>query len=235
MKICDKKFLCYMDEGARTKGAITGRPEIDRPRLRELLYDSLAEDTVKWNHKLQRVDEDLSLHFANGNVEKGFDLIVGADGAWSHVRSRLTDTKPYYSGIAGHSFSIPDAEKTHPDLYKLVNRGSLFAWSDGKSIIAQQMGDGSLNVGTYTLRPESWQKECGYDVHDGKAVKEACRKEFEGWHPRLVAYTQEAEDHVVPRDLYMLPVGMRWEHVRGVTLVGDAAHLMYVHYRLAIF
>ena len=92
--------------------------------------------------------------------------------------------------------------------------------------MAQQMGDGSLNVGTWSIRPENWQKECGYDVHDAKAVKEACKRDYAGWDSRLVAFTQEAEDHVVPRDLYMLPIGVRWEHVEGVTLVGDAAHLM---------
>lgn len=88
------------------------------------------------------------------------------------------------------------------------------------------MGDGSLNIATWARRPEDWRKQCGYDVHDAKATKEACLKEYADWDPRLVSFTQCAEDHVVPRDLYMLPVGHRWKHVQGVTLIGDAAHLM---------
>ena len=226
IKIADKKLLCYIKQGASSKGSVTGRPEIDRSKLRELLYDSLEEGTVNWNQKLVRVDEDRNLHFANGKVETAFDLVVGADGAWSKVRPLLSIEQPFYSGVAGHSFSIPDAEKTQPELYDLVNRGSLFTWSDSKGIFAQYIGDGSINSATWSIRPQTWQKDCGYDVHDAAAVKEACRNDYAGWDPRLVAFTQKAEDHVVPRDLYMLSIGHKWEHVPGVTLAGDAAHLM---------
>lgn len=229
MKICDKKLLCYINQGGSkpNSNAIgTGRPEIDRPKLREVLYNSLDKDTVVWNHRLANVDEDLRLHFVNGDVETGFDLIVGADGAWSKIRPSLTSEQPFYSGIGGIAFRIPDAEKTQPELYRLVNRGSFFSTSDMKSIMAQFMGDGSINISTWSVRPRDWQKTCGYDVHDAIAVKEACRKEYADWDPRLVAFTQVAEDHVVPRDLFMLPVGIRWDHVKALTIVGDAAHLM---------
>ena len=229
LKICDKKLLCYINMGGSKPNSNkigTGRPEIDRPKLRELLYHSLAEGTVVWKHKLVRVDEDLKLHFSDGGVESGFDLIVGADGAWSKVRPSLTDEQPFYSGIGGHAFRIPDAERTQPELYELVNRGSVFSTSDAKSIMPQYMGEGSINISTWGVRPKDWQKTCGYDVHDAVATKEACRKEFADWDSRLLAFTQVAEDHVVPRDLFMLPVGIRWDHVKGVTLVGDAAHLM---------
>ena len=92
--------------------------------------------------------------------------------------------------------------------------------------MAQHIGDGSLNIYTWSARDVNWQKNCGYDVHDAKATKEACREEHVDWDARLVAFTQEANDHVTPRDLYMLPVGHKWDHVRGVTLIGDSAHLM---------
>ena len=226
MKLCDKKLLCYMKSGQGKKGPSfgSGRPEIDRPKLREILYNSLQEGTVKWSHKLLRVDEDRNLYFSNGNVESGFDLIVGADGGWSKVRPFLSSEQPYYSGIAGHAFRIPDAEETQPELYELVNRGSLFSWSDSKSIMAQYMGDGSINIGTWSVRPKDWQQ--GYDVHDPAVVKESCRKEYSDWDSRLVAFTQVAEDSTIaPRDLYMLPIGHKWDHRSGVTLIGDSAHI----------
>ena len=230
MKFADKNLLVYVSQGQSKPGkSQTGRPEIDRPKLREILYESLLPGTVRWNHKLQRIEEassGLTLHLANGTTASNFDLIVGADGAWSRVRPLVSTAQPYYSGIAGHSLSIPSAASTDPELSDLVNRGSLFSWSDGKSIMAQQMGDGSINVATWSVRPRDWQKECGYDVHDAEAVKAGFRREFEGWDERLVRFTQVAEDRVVPRDLYMLPIGHQWEHRKGVTLIGDAAHLM---------
>ena len=104
--------------------------------------------------------------------------MVGADGAWSHVRPLLSAVAPCYSGIGGHAFTISDAKRRVPELSKLVNRGSLFSWSDGKSIMAQQMGDGSLSIGTWSVRAENWQRECGYDVYSAEEVKRACRMEF---------------------------------------------------------
>ena len=228
MKICDKNFVCYINQGGSKPNATisTGRPEIDRPKLREVLYNSLDENTVVWGHRLANIDDDLRLHFVNGKMESGFELVIGADGAWSKVRPSLTDEQPFYSGIGGHAFIIPDAEKTQPELFKLVNRGSLFSTSDTKSIMAQFMGEGSINVSTWSVRPKDWQKTCSYDVRDAKAAKEACRKEYADWDERLIALTQVGDDDVIARDLFMLPVGIKWDHVKGVTLIGDAAHLM---------
>lgn len=226
MTFADRNLLCYLKVSGNKEGSTTGRPEIDRPELRRLLYESLPQDIVRWGHKLSHIGSDHTLHFVNKPPQTGFDLIVGADGGWSKVRPTVTQTRPFYLGIAGQAFRIPEAQIKEPELYKLVNRGSLFAWSDGKSIMAQYMGDGSLSIGTWQVRSEDWQKECGYDVHDTKASKEACLRDYSDWDSRLVAFTQRAEDYVEPRNLYMLPVGHRWEHVQGVTLVGDAAHLM---------
>jgi len=231
ISLADKNLLCYVKVNGNSGQTTTGRPEIDRPKLRQILFESLPEHTVKWRHKLTQVEREestgeITLHFAEQPPQTGFDLVVGADGAWSKVRPVLSPAKPFYSGVAGHTFRIPDAQTVSPVGYELVNRGSLFAWSNGKSIMAQYMGDGSINVATWALKPEDWRKQCGHDVRDAKAVKEACTREYADWDTRLVSFTQCAEDHVVPRDLYMLPVGHRWKHIQGVTLIGDAAHLM---------
>ncbi|KAK1815094.1 hypothetical protein LTR12_010518 [Friedmanniomyces endolithicus] len=220
-QIADKNYLCYVKMGAgnSSKSTSTGRPEIDRSLLRELLYNSLPKGMVQWSKKLKEVKRagaELELHFADGSTAHGYDLIVGADGTWSKTRSLVTDMKPFYSGIAGHTMSIPDAAARHPTLYDAVARGTIYSYSDGKSLILQQMGDGSL-----------LQQNSGYDVHDPVAVKAAYRKQYADWHPTLRAFTQEADDATfAPRDLFMLPIGNRWEHVPGITLIGDAAHVM---------
>ena len=63
------------------------RPEIDRKQLRQLLIDSVESGTILWNYNLQLVVEKetgkYELQFQNGKTASGFDLVVGADGAWS--------------------------------------------------------------------------------------------------------------------------------------------------------
>ena len=81
------------DKSSVKSGQSRDRPEIDRAVLRDILLDSVEPASIQWNRKLVRVEPDGSrfdLHFTNG-VEKGFDLVVGADGAWSKVRPLLSD------------------------------------------------------------------------------------------------------------------------------------------------
>jgi 2-polyprenyl-6-methoxyphenol hydroxylase-like FAD-dependent oxidoreductase len=227
--VTDKKLTTWMKRPAGSpdkKNNTMEAPEIDRKVLRKMLADSLPDGIVRWGYKLLRVDEDFSLHFANGTVESGFDLIVGADGAWSKVRNLVTSQKPYYCGIGGYAISIPDAERSAPDAYKLVNRGSVFAYSDMKHINGQQLGDGSLKISVYSQRNEDWMTTSGFDVNDLTAVKKAIREEFHDWDPKLLDFVDKSETNLRSYNLYMLPVGFRPEHKKGITLLGDAAHLM---------
>ncbi|KAI7162229.1 putative oligopeptide transporter [Hortaea werneckii] len=240
LKICDKTLLCYITQGGSSNAkssSFSNRPEIDRPQLRKLLFESLPEGTVQWNRKLESISTDdtlPTLHFADGNTATGFDLIVGADGAWSRVRPTLTDERPFFSGIGGYSLVIPQAQRQTPKLFDLVNRGSVFAFSDGKSLTAQYMSDGSLNVGVWGVRAEAMAGEGRKKMNTNHyiegfkvSLKSLLRGQYHDWHPHLQAFIQEADnENMVPRDLFMLPIGHRWEHRPGVTLIGDAAHLM---------
>jgi 2-polyprenyl-6-methoxyphenol hydroxylase-like FAD-dependent oxidoreductase len=66
-------------------------PEIDRVELRHILLNAIPKSKIKWGHALSSatVGEDNRpvIQFTNGVVLSGFKLVVGADGAWSKVRS----------------------------------------------------------------------------------------------------------------------------------------------------
>ncbi|KAJ4857397.1 FAD binding domain-containing protein [Trichoderma breve] len=209
MAIVDKDLYYYVVRGADAESNIAfgERPEIDRVKLREILLDSLPEGTVKWGHRLQKV-EGSTLTFTNGTTAS-FDLVVGADGAFSKVRLSIApELLPEYTRVAMHDISIPDAEKTSPETYKIVNRGSIFASADGQRFTLQQMGDGSISMGFNFVREDpDWMKpeKCGYDAED------------------LI------EGRTTTRSLWRLPIGQKWQHKSGVTLIGDAAHLMTPH------
>lgn len=226
LAVADKNLKMYIRFDGNSKETSLGRPEIDRLQLRQVLLDSLPPDTIRWGCKFRTVDSELSLHFDHG-VEKGYNFIVGADGAWSKVRPYLSQEKPIYSGVGGMELNIPDAEKCHPDLYKLVNRGSLFTYSDHKCIVSQQKSGSCISVHAWSKRAdENWKKSCGYDVSNPKEVKKALLQDYEGWAEPLVKFVQVAEDDSIwPCSTYELPIGHKWDHRPGVTLIGDAAHL----------
>ncbi|KAL6719144.1 peptide transporter ptr2 [Lecanora helva] len=231
LSVCDKKLLCYLNlkptKDDSWFSTSQGKPEIDRADLRQLLYDCLPDDTIRWGCRMRSINSnDLSLNFDHG-VERGFDLVVGAEGAWSKTRTVLTPGKPFFSGVGGHNLIIPDAAKRFPDLDKLVNRGSIFSFSDGSVVMGQQMGDKSIYVSVWGVRSEKWMEEADYDVHDGKQVKAALAKTYSNWEPKVQKLMQVADDDsVISRSLFMLPVGFRWDNKPGVTLIGDSAHLM---------
>lgn len=227
-----KKFICMAGADEKSSG---GRPEIDRIRLREILVNSLPEGMVRWGWHLKSVEEvengSFNLHFRDQGLQSGFDLIVGAEGAWSKVRTVLSDDRPYYFGVSGIGLSISDPQERCPDLNKLVNRGSMFAFSDAKSIMAQQMGDGSLSVSTWGTHAEDYIKKFDNKAEreieaETESIKALLRKEYEGWHPLLLQIIEMVDGPVVPRNLHMLPVGTKWRHRPGITMIGDAAHLM---------
>jgi 2-polyprenyl-6-methoxyphenol hydroxylase-like FAD-dependent oxidoreductase len=230
--VTDKKLTTWMRRSqgkSDRKRAVAEAPEIDRSDLRKILMESVPEDSVRWGMKLSRVEETeggLALHFANGVVERGFDLIVGCDGAFSKTRSLLTAEKPSYCGLAGWVMQIPNAERTAPEIYKMVNRGSVFAYSDGKNLTIQQLSSGAIQVSTYGPYKEDYISTCGFDTKDLKIVKDVLRQQMHDWAPELLSAIDKASEDLAWRNLYMLPVGFTWRHGKGVTLLGDAAHLM---------
>jgi 2-polyprenyl-6-methoxyphenol hydroxylase-like FAD-dependent oxidoreductase len=229
---CNENLKTLFTFGPNKKG--NERPEIDRADLRSMLAASLPEGMIKWGFHVSRLESDgqhQKLVFRDGSTAGGFDLIVGAEGAWSKVRQFITDVRPFYAGVSYQSLAIPDPKTNVPNLDKLVSGGNIFASAAHQRLSVQQMGDGSFRIGYVMVRPENWQDPdskdwCGYDVLDLEAVRQAILGEIAHWDPRLKEAIHYARGRVEARSLYMLPADFRWEHKAGVTLIGDAAHVM---------
>jgi 2-polyprenyl-6-methoxyphenol hydroxylase-like FAD-dependent oxidoreductase len=73
-------------------------------------------------------------------------------------------------------------------------------------------------------RSAEWLASVDFD--DPARARAQVAAEFEGYAPALTALITDGETPPVPRPIYTLPIGHRWPRVPGVTLVGDAAHLM---------
>lgn len=201
-------------------GSFSGRPEIDRGVLRDLLLDSLPGEAVAWRHRLvavtPRPDGGFELAFDGGH-RADCDVLVGADGARSVVRSLLTDVR--LSPVATLvELSIGDADRRHPDLAELVGPGNLWCVGASQILAAQRLGDGGIRVGI-SLPADGRHL-------DTYRSKRALLEMFDGWDSRLTALIEAGDGPPTPRGIEAMPTGTRWPHRPGITLVGDAAHLM---------
>lgn len=204
-----------------------GRPEVLRGELRRILLASLPPGTVQWGRKLKAVTAlgggRHGLEFTDGTGAQT-DLLVGADGAWSKVRPLLTAAAPAYTGTCFVETRLFDADARHPASARAVGGGMMMAMAPGHGIFAHREPGGVLHAYVALNRPADWLG--GIDFGDARAAMARVAAEFEGWAPALRALVLEPEAAPVPRLLHALPAGLRWERVPGVTLVGDAAHLM---------
>ncbi|WP_369216107.1 FAD-dependent oxidoreductase [Streptomyces flavofungini] len=224
-RVLDKHAAVHLQISDEDSGG--GRPEIDRGALRDLILDALPQGTVHWNAKATAVrtldDGRHEVTLANGGTFTA-DVLVGADGAWSRVRTLVSDVRPSYAGVSTVEIDLSDADIRHPESAKVVGPGMLFALGDGRGFLAHREADGSLHVYASVRTGRSWLD--GIDFTDTAAAKRAVLEQFPDWHSGLRNLVADADGALVPRPIVALPAGHRWRHVPGVTLLGDAAHVM---------
>ncbi|WP_457031894.1 FAD-dependent oxidoreductase [Kitasatospora sp. P5_F3] len=223
MRVLDRQAVVHLAESDEGTGS---RPEVDRGQLRDLLLGSLPEGTVRWGAKVTDVraaDGRYEVTLADGGRFTAA-LLVGADGAWSKVRPLLSDAQPAYTGVTMVELDLPDADARHPAQAAVVGGGMLFALGGGKGFLAHREADGSLHVYASLKVPVAWPD--AVDFADTDAAKAALLAEFADWDDSLRALITEADGPLTPRAIHALPVGHRWDRVPGVTLLGDAAHVM---------
>ncbi|MEU1102085.1 NAD(P)/FAD-dependent oxidoreductase [Streptomyces tibetensis] len=202
------------------------RPEVPRGALRQMLLDSLPAGTVRWGHKVTAVrtlaDGRHQVEFADDTTVVA-DLLIGADGAWSRVRPLLSEATPRYFGVCSVETFLFDAGNRHPASAEAVGAGSLFALAPGRGLLAHREDGGTLHTYAQLKKPQDWFADL--DTTDAAGFTARVAKEFDGWAPELTALITDSDTPPVLRPVFTLPAGHRWDRVRGVTLLGDAAHL----------
>ncbi|MFC7388210.1 FAD-dependent oxidoreductase [Sphaerisporangium rhizosphaerae] len=234
-------------------------PEIDRGQLRDLLLDSLD---VQWGRGVTRVvpggRDGVLVHFADGRQER-FDLVVGADGAWSRVRPAVSPATPHYAGVTLVETSLDDVDTRHPDLARLIGDGSVAVYGVNRGLVAQRNSGGHVKVYAQFRAPLDRHANpdrhlglnqrtnldaggdtgldaggdtgldaggnAGLDLADAEAMRSGLLALFDGWAAPVLDLLR-CGTAFVHRPLHVLPVDHTWAHVPGVTLLGDAAHLM---------
>ena len=204
-------------------------PEINRNALRTLLLNSLNSDTVCWDRKvsgLEPHDGRWLLRFEN-KPDAVADLVIGANGGMSRLRSYVTDAEAEDTGTFIIQGDIPEPELNCPEFFALCNGNRLMAAHAGNLLVANPCNNGLLSYGVIFKRPESWAPDPALDFRDREAVAAYLLDRFAAWDER---YRQlfRATDFFVGLPTRRLPPGTPWKKDRPlpVTLIGDAAHLM---------
>ncbi|KAM3550234.1 hypothetical protein ARSEF4850_008441 [Beauveria asiatica] len=226
------------------------RPEISRNNLTRLLLTRIPPESVRWGHKLQTAEYQegaggvTRLDFGAGG-EHEFDLVVGADGAWSRVRTLLTRARPRYSNNQIVTATIRHITQKYPALAALVGSGTFSALGDRHAVITQRgpmdsarvhiwltTTDEKLGVTTGLSRKPPTEAKAVLLLDDAGKKKNKFLGGFGPVVKDLVATALAEEERDNPggvldiRPLYALPYGTRWTSRRGLALIGDAAHVM---------
>lgn len=229
-------------EAKKRKDQEGARPEISRNNLTKLLLSRVPEESVRWGAKLQaaawRDDGTTTLEFASGE-SADFDLVVGADGAWSRVRTLLTPARPRYGNSQIVTATIRGISTKYPHLAALVGSGSYMALGFRHAVVSQR---GPLDSARLYLWLTTTDEKLGVTAGlSGNPPSAAIAKllgsdKYLGRFGPVVkelvetALREEEKENggagLDIRPLYALPYGLRWEGKKGVTVVGDAAHVM---------
>lgn len=199
-------------------GFTSGELEILRGDLAQILYESTRETTEYiFGDSIAAMEED------GGGVEvvfersgrRRFDLVAGADGLHSNVRSIAFGKEEAFARYLGYyvsSFTIPN--------YLKLDHAGLYYGSLGKKIGIFSGGDPLEATASFFFATEP----LGYDRHDSEEQKEILRRHFrqESWEaPHLLELLDSASDFYF--DSVSQVKMNRWSAGRAV-LLGDAAY-----------
>jgi 2-polyprenyl-6-methoxyphenol hydroxylase-like FAD-dependent oxidoreductase len=202
------------------------KPEALRGDIRRILLDSLPADTVQWGKKLVSAtslgEGQHELHFGDGSTLTT-EVLVGAEGTWSKVRTLVSDKKPEYAGMSYVDVYSHDVDERHAAEAEAVGAGAMYALVPGKGFLAHREANNIIHTYVVLFRPVEWFDDIDFD--NASAAKEHIAAAFDGWAPVLTSLITNCDTPPILRTIYQLPDQHRWNRVPGVTLIGDAAHV----------
>lgn len=246
---CDESMIIADKTGTvlhADQGGESYRPEIARNNLARLLLDALPDDCVRWGSKVLQASSEgstgeVQLRVRNTATGKeaveAYDLVVGADGAWSRVRPLLSQAEVELSGIHWFRIVIPSFPARFPALAEYVGKGMFMCLGNRHMVCGMPAVRGSENV-TLMINGAGAGEGVAAGLGDVSVAEARARllgdeALFGGFGGRAEELVRVALDERVAaggrlevKPLAVLPAGHRWEPRANATLIGDAAHLM---------
>jgi 2-polyprenyl-6-methoxyphenol hydroxylase-like FAD-dependent oxidoreductase len=156
---------------------------------------------------VEQHDDGVVARGADGREERG-DLLIGADGLSSVIRSAIADARPRYAGYTAWRGVSPVP----------VEPGRLTeSWGVGERFGLVDIERGR----TYWFATKNAPER---EPDEPQGRKAEILRRFSGWHEPIAAVVEAADESAILRnDVYYLEPLPSWSDGR-VVLVGDAAH-----------
>ena len=141
-------------------------PEINRNQLREILLNSLKNETVVWDSRftsLENHDDKWVLHFEN-KPDATADFVIVANGGMSKARAYVTDTQVENTGTF-----IIQGEVNQPanaQLCELCGSNILMTAAEGITFVANPDNNGTLAYGVTFRKSHQWIGDHGLNFLD---------------------------------------------------------------------
>lgn len=201
---------------------------IERPDLQEIYLNNLKEGTVQNGNGVVTYTTDSATGRVTAELESGEtvtgDVLIGADGIWSAVRSKMhgTPAKGDNSGASYSGYTVFAGELNYasPDNGQV---GYKVYIGPQQYFVITDIGNGRYQWYAFLARAPG-------SVNDPKpeGSSKYLQDLFEVWSPEIHAIlTVTKEDEIEQRDLYDRPpsIAKPWTEDH-VALLGDGIHAM---------
>jgi 2-polyprenyl-6-methoxyphenol hydroxylase-like FAD-dependent oxidoreductase len=215
---------------------------VSRIALRGILSEGL-NDVIHYGKRCVAFEDDpqddVNARFEDGSTTTG-DVLIGADGAGSHVRAQLLpQARRVETGIVAVSAKLGLSEDVRQATPQPILRGpTLILGPKGCFMFASTVD--------YEDKPPSGKQHYdhekyvmwGFSAHNevldfpanpaggGQDAKAAVLAQMRGWHPALRWLVQTADPSTATAFAVKTSVPIRPWATRKVTLLGDALHNM---------